>query len=110
MTKLNFDRDFYVILCDFGERGHSFTETDFDMDTPAKVIAALEEYDNAHSVFWLNPVEGHSRDVSEDIARAWFDNLDVWFTFGEPDPAIPQFIKDNLPDLDQRLAEMRGAV
>jgi hypothetical protein len=79
------------------------------MDTRAKVIAALGESEYALSVFWFNPVEGHSCDVSEDIAQAWFDSLDVCFTFGEPDPAVPQYIKDNLPDLDQRLAEMRGA-
>lgn len=105
MTKLNLDRDFYTILGEF-KNGLAFVETDGSIDSVAGVISELREYENAHTVFWFNPAEGKSRDVSEDMAREWFETLDVWFTGREPDPAIPQFIVNNLPDLDQRLREL----
>jgi hypothetical protein len=64
------DKDFYLVLEDF-RAGPSFRETDEGI-TYIKLIDDLltGQYDNVLRVVALNPVEGWSRDASEDVASA----------------------------------------
>ena len=64
------DKDFYLVLEDF-RAGPSFRETDEGI-TYIKLIDDLltGQYDNVLRVVAFNPVEGWSRDASEDVANA----------------------------------------
>ena len=64
------DKDFYLVLEDF-RAGPSFRETDEGI-TYIKLIDDLltGQYDNVIRVVAFNPVEGWSRDASEDVANA----------------------------------------
>ena len=64
------DKDFYLVLKDF-RSGPSFRETDEGV-TYIKLIDDLltGQYDNVLRVVAFNPIEGWSRDASEDIANA----------------------------------------
>jgi len=64
------DKDFYLVLDDF-RAGPSFRETDEGI-TYIKLIDDLltGQYDNVLRVVAFNPVEGWSRDASEDVANA----------------------------------------
>lgn len=64
------DKDFYLVLEDF-TAGPSFRETDEGITYTALIDDLLTgQYDNVLRVVTFNPVEGWSRDASEDIARA----------------------------------------
>jgi hypothetical protein len=64
------DKDFYLVLEDF-RAGPSFRETDEGI-TYIKLIDDLltGQYDNVLRVVAFNPVEGWSRDASEDVTNA----------------------------------------
>lgn len=63
------DKDFYLVLEDFRD-GASFRETDESTDHPTLIADLLAgQYDRVLRVVAFNPVEGWSRDASEDIAR-----------------------------------------
>lgn len=64
------DKDFYLVLEDF-RGGPAFRETDEGI-TYVKLINDLlgGQYDNVLRVVAFNPVEGWSRDASEQIANA----------------------------------------
>ena len=64
------DKDFYLVLEDF-RAGPSFRETD-ERITYIELIDDLltGQYDNVLRIVAFNPVEGWSRDASEDVANA----------------------------------------
>jgi hypothetical protein len=66
------DHDLHFVLCDFGKYGKTYIETDpseADRDTIVRSMID-EQYDRPVRVIALNPAEGWSRDVSEEIAKA----------------------------------------
>jgi hypothetical protein len=66
------DHDLHFVLCDFGKYGKTYIETDpneADRDTIVRNMIA-GQYDRPLRVIALNPDEGWSRDVSEEIAKA----------------------------------------
>ncbi|WP_439371553.1 hypothetical protein [Bradyrhizobium sp. DASA03120] len=63
------DRDFYIVLEDFHD-GAAFRETDEGIDLSTLIDDLLAgQYDRVLRVVAFNPVEGWSRDASEDVAR-----------------------------------------
>ncbi|WP_321576274.1 hypothetical protein [Bradyrhizobium barranii] len=63
------DKDFYLVLEEFRD-GVAFRETDEGIDHATLISDLLAgQYDQVLRVVAFNPVEGWSRDVSEDVAR-----------------------------------------
>lgn len=66
------DKDFYLVLQDF-RNGAAFRETE-GIDYPTLIQDLLSgQYDNVLRIVAFNPVEGWSRDASEDTADALAD-------------------------------------
>lgn len=65
------DQDIYLFVDDFGRLGRVCRETDVEQTNFETVIADLldGQYKHPIGIICFNPVEGWSRDVSEDIAR-----------------------------------------
>ena len=64
------DKDFYLVLEDF-RSGPAFRETDEGVTYISLIDDLLTgQYDSVLRVVAFNPVEGWSRDASEDIANA----------------------------------------
>lgn len=64
------DKDFYFVLEDF-KSGAAFRETDEGIEYTTLIDDLLSgQYDQVLRVVAFNPVEGWSRDASEDIAQA----------------------------------------
>ena len=66
------DHDLHFVLCDFGKYGKAYIETDpseADRDTIVRNMIG-GQYGRPVRVIALNPAEGWSRDVSEEIAKA----------------------------------------
>jgi hypothetical protein len=66
------DHDLHFVLCDFGKYGKAYIETDpskADRDTIVRNMID-GQYGRPVRVIALNPEEGWSRDVSEEIAKA----------------------------------------
>ena len=62
------DKDFYLVLQDFS-RGPAYCETDEGNDHETLISDFLRgQYGRVLRVVTFNPVEGRSRDASEDIA------------------------------------------
>jgi len=63
------DQSLFFIECDFGKLGRAFVEIDRDRNSRASVIEdiAAGEHRDVVTVLELNPVEGHSRDVTTEI-------------------------------------------
>ncbi|OPY95780.1 hypothetical protein A5906_07380 [Bradyrhizobium sacchari] len=63
------DKDFYLVLEEFRD-GAAFRETDEGIDYSTLIDDLLTgQYDRVLRVVAFNPVEGWSRDASEDVAR-----------------------------------------
>ena len=63
------DKDFYLVLEEFRD-GAAFRETDEGIDHSTLISDLLAgQYDQVLRVVAFNPVEGWSRDASEDVAR-----------------------------------------
>jgi hypothetical protein len=65
------DHDVYLVVDDLGRLGRVWREADVE-DTGLETIISdmlAGQYSNPIGVFAFNPVEGWSRDVSEDVAR-----------------------------------------
>ncbi|WP_439399233.1 hypothetical protein ACRQ5Q_17775 [Bradyrhizobium sp. PMVTL-01] len=63
------DKDFYLVLEEFRD-GAAFRETDEGIDHSTLIDDLLSgQYDRVLRVVAFNPVEGWSRDASEDVAR-----------------------------------------
>jgi hypothetical protein len=62
----------YIVLNDFGQPGRAYVETDEAVADEQTVVNNISsgEYSNPVRVVAFNTVEGWSRDVTEDIARA----------------------------------------
>jgi hypothetical protein len=65
------DQDIYLVMDDFGRLGRVWREADVENTGLETVIEDMlaGQYSNAIGVFAFNPVEGWSRDVSEDVTR-----------------------------------------
>lgn len=64
------DKDFYLVLEDF-RAGPAFRETDEGISYVRLIDDLLTgQYDNVLRIVAFNPVEGWSRDASEDVANA----------------------------------------
>jgi hypothetical protein len=65
----------YIVLNDFGQLGSAYVETDEAKADEEAVLNNIGsgEYSNPVRVVAFNTVEGWSRDVTEDIARALLD-------------------------------------
>jgi hypothetical protein len=65
----------YIVLNDFGQLGRAYVETDEATADEQTVVNNISdgEYSNPVRVVAFNTVEGWSRDVTEDIARALLD-------------------------------------
>lgn len=85
----------YFIKADFGKLGAAWVERDVNETDRATTIRDLigMQIDRPLAVIEMNPDEGTSRDVSEDIAREIAD----WSSSkGEPlHPRLIDFIHDN---------------
>jgi hypothetical protein len=66
------DHDVHLVLCDFGEHGTAYVETDpTNADRNAVIRALLAgEYEHPISVIAFNLADGWVHDVSESIARS----------------------------------------
>jgi hypothetical protein len=66
------DGTVYIVLNDFRELGRAYAETDEAKADEKTVVSNIDrgEYSNPVRVVAFNTVEGWSRDVTEDIARA----------------------------------------
>ena len=66
------DRDIYLVLEDFSN-GAAWRETDEDRTDYRTLISDLltGQYDHPLRVVAFNPLEGWSRDASEDVALHW---------------------------------------
>lgn len=63
------DKDFYLVLEDF-RTGASFRETDEGIDHATLISDLLSgQYGQVLRIVAFNPIEGWSRDASEDVAR-----------------------------------------
>jgi hypothetical protein len=71
------DRDFCIVLADFGQGGQAFLETEPRDATFERAVADIIEgqVDRVVAVVQLNPSEGWSRDVTEDTAQAVSDRV-----------------------------------
>jgi len=68
---MNLDRDFCIIINDFGRNGVAFVETapaDANYDRAVDDIVT-GQYENVRAVIMFNPAERMCRDVTEDILR-----------------------------------------
>jgi hypothetical protein len=65
------DQDIHLIVDDLGRLGRVWREADVETTDFETVVQDLLEgqYNNPIGIFAFNPVEGWSRDVSEDVAR-----------------------------------------
>jgi hypothetical protein len=65
------DRNIYLVVDDLGRHGRVWREVDAEHTDLETVITDLldGQYSNPVHVFGFNPVEGWSRDVSEDVAQ-----------------------------------------
>jgi hypothetical protein len=65
----------YIVLNDFGQLGRAYVEIDEATADEQTVVNNISdgEYSNPVRVVAFNTVEGWSRDVTEDIARALLD-------------------------------------
>ena len=70
-----FDVTVYIVLNDFGQLGRAYVEIDEATADEQTVVNNISdgEYSNPVRVVAFNTVEGWSRDVTEDIARALLD-------------------------------------
>ena len=75
MSNVNLDRDFCLILSDFGAEGRAFIDTDLSEATFEQTVRDIADghVDNVVAVLQFNPVKGQARDVTEDVARAVSD-------------------------------------
>jgi hypothetical protein len=66
------DHALHFVLCDFGKYGKSYIETDPSEAGRDTIVRNMIEgqYNHPLRVIALNPAEGWSRDVSEEIAKA----------------------------------------
>jgi hypothetical protein len=71
-TRVRLDQDFCLILADFGADGRAFLGTDEGDATFARAVRDIVERDveDVVAVLQFNPVTGHARDVTQDVARA----------------------------------------
>jgi hypothetical protein len=69
------DVTIYIVLDDFDQLGRAYVETDEATADEQTVVNNISdgEYSNPVRVVAFNTVEGWSRDVTEDIARALLD-------------------------------------
>jgi hypothetical protein len=82
------DKDFYFVLEDY-RSGAAFRETDERIDYPTLISDLITgQYDQVLRVVAFNPVEGWSRDASEDVAR------DLERRIGEEEHEISDALKD----------------
>ena len=85
------DKDFYFVLEDF-RSGAAFRETDEGIDYTTLLNGLLSgEYGKVLRVVAMNPVEGWSRDASEDVAHAL--ELRVATGYYEISEALRDFIE-----------------
>jgi hypothetical protein len=71
MKKIDaFDHDFFAVLC--RHDGTSYFAELTEPQTEQSIITAIADgqLEHVQAIFKFNPVEGHSRDISEDVARA----------------------------------------
>jgi hypothetical protein len=87
------DQDVHLVVDDLGRLGRVWRETDVEAtDFEAVVQDLLEgQYTNPIGVFAFNPVEGWSRDVSEDIAKELRRRCDLQLQ--DPPSSIQDFVE-----------------
>ena len=85
------DRDMYLVLEDFGS-GPAWRETDEDRTNYRTLISDLltGQYDHPLRVVAFNPLEGWSRDASEDVAQELDQRVTEGHEVAEP---VREFIE-----------------
>jgi hypothetical protein len=75
VSNVNLDRDFCLILSDFGAEGRAFIDTDLSEATFDQTVRDIADgnVDNVVAVVQFNPIKGQARDVTEEVARAVSD-------------------------------------
>jgi hypothetical protein len=70
-TRVRLDQNFCLILADFGADGRAFLGTDEGDATFERAVRDIVERDveDVVAVLQFNPVTGHARDVTQDVAR-----------------------------------------
>jgi hypothetical protein len=76
----------YIVLNDFGQLGRSYLETDEAEADEKTVVSNIisGQYSNPIRVVAFNTVEGWSRDVTEDIARAVLEQEESYSEISDP--------------------------
>lgn len=94
---MNMDREVYMVLCDFGPSlGRAFLEADLSVcDRIGYAVEAVEHHpEGVVSVHAWNPFEGSSRDVSEEVALAWWEKHQDGFDIRCD--ILPRLVADHL--------------
>jgi hypothetical protein len=65
------DQDMYLVVDDLGRLGRVWREADYEATDFKTVVTDLldRQYKRPFGVFAFNPVEGWSRDASDDVAK-----------------------------------------
>jgi hypothetical protein len=73
------DQTVYLVLCDFGNLGHAYLETDPEQADLETVISDMisGQFSDPVRVVAFNTVERWAEDVSQDIAREIMRRLDL---------------------------------
>jgi hypothetical protein len=87
------DQDVYLVMDDLGRFGRVWREVDAETtDFETVVLDLLEgQYKNPIGIFCFNPVEGWSRDVSEQIAAELRRRCDLQMR--DVPPSIEDFVQ-----------------
>src|SRR5262245_22514697 len=86
----------HIVLNDFGELGRAYVETDEAKADEETVLSNISsgEYSHPLRVVAFNIIEGWARDVTEDIARALFEEEARGFYLSEPARKFVQRVLD----------------
>src|SRR5262245_49158584 len=86
----------YIVLNDFGQFGRAYVETDEAKADQETVLSNIcrGEYSKPLRVVAFNTIEGWSRDVTEDTARALLEEEARGFDLSEPARKFVQRVLD----------------
>ena len=105
---INLDRQFYLVIETWKDGEFFFAEETAMQLSLEVLITQLSDgqFHKPQCVIEFNPVEGWSRDISEDVAEKWWSKIS-----GDFDPkadAVPEFIDEHIgsSEMDYHLEQL----